>query len=143
MAAVRPLPGFVVACLIGAAMVACNPPQKRPAGRDDRDDSDDSDGEHWVCGLDRLSSRCVCDKLKPDWESASLSLTLQCQDYERCLLTESETPSTTASCQCYDDGADCQAEASSRRATRVVSQCPPSLPRTLSQCAAIGARPSS
>src|SRR5262245_51285314 len=79
----------------------------------------------WICDTGIASDdTCYCRARKPDWEGSG-STVPHCVSYKCCLLTEQETESTLASCECSDSIASCEGEAAARKNTKVVSQCPP------------------
>ena len=95
---------------------------------------DNAPDARWVCSVNLQSDGCSCEKLKPGWESSG-SDTIQCLAYDCCLLNETESESSTATCLCREGVPNCQAEASSLPDTRVVSQCPPSAEAPQQACA--------
>lgn len=86
----------------------------------------DSDPSHfdWTCR--EGDETCLCDATKPGRKSPEPGEVDVCSDYGCCLLTERESEDAYASCECFEaDGATCEAEATSRRDTKVIEHCPP------------------
>jgi hypothetical protein len=100
--------------------------------------SDDDGGRrhrNWLCF--EHDAVCSCDALRDGWEGGGINQVDRCESSNCCLFSEVETESTTASCECVNSD-NCEAEAATRTATRVVEQCPPVAKQAPVACAETG-----
>lgn len=92
----------------------------------------------WQC--EESVNSCECLVLQPDADvvSAGTRSVSSCLGFQCCMLSESPTDYTVATCSCHVTGYDCAQQAQTRRDTKVVDACPPGGSSVPQACAATG-----